>query len=203
MQRQHSPSSPSPSCRAKCAILRGLRPSQQTQKPLRHVCSECCIYCDIWKLATLVYSRVPSPAAGNSPPSSPCLSRSPSIASNASSISPTDTLDALKSIEAAFQTQRSRLSSILSICTVEGAEESEGLRLAHDRCLTTILDLMEQERSIREMEEETKAAEATTNNASFAERVDSWLASGDCGSSQRYSGLAERCNLGSFVGMAR
>lgn len=53
-------------------------------------------------------------------------------------------------IEAQFTTQRARLASIMSICTVEGAEESEGLRVAHDRCLSTVKQLLYQERVLED-----------------------------------------------------
>lgn len=55
-----------------------------------------------------------------------------------------------KTIDASFQTQRARLASILSICTVDGAEESEGLRIAHDRCLSSVTDLMKQKSTLQE-----------------------------------------------------
>lgn len=63
-------------------------------------------------------------------------------------------------MEAGHTLQRAQLSSILSICTVEGAEESEGLRIAHDRCLGAVLELVRRERAIRrEMVQEEEREE--------------------------------------------
>lgn len=41
-----------------------------------------------------------------------------------------------------------KLQSIMSICTAEGAEESMGLRMAHDRCLETVAQLLQQEETL-------------------------------------------------------
>lgn len=152
-------------CTSKPALLKGLRPvlsTQQqvaaTQKILSSACSSSCIYCDIWKLATLIASHVPlsarydlitgtpSHSPTSSRPSSPVLSSTISEASSpyASIVS------ASKKIEAQFQTQRSQLSSILSICTVSGAEQTEGLRMAHSRCSAAVEDLLDQEEELEE-----------------------------------------------------
>ncbi|KIX08661.1 uncharacterized protein Z518_03318 [Rhinocladiella mackenziei CBS 650.93] len=155
-------------CRAKPALLKGFRPflsTQQevdaTQKILSAACSTTCIYCDIWKLATLIASHVPlstryhllTGTPANSPhsstPSSP-VSPSPISRTTSQSTTYAHVLCASKRIEAQFQTQRSRLSSILSICTVSGADETEGLRMAHDRCSAAVEDLLDQEEELEE-----------------------------------------------------
>ncbi|EXJ63272.1 uncharacterized protein A1O5_11593 [Cladophialophora psammophila CBS 110553] len=152
-------------CRAKPALLRGLRPlvaTQQqlaaTQKILLSACSEPCIYCDIWKLATLIASHSPLSARYNlttgTPTNSP-VSSAPSspVASSPIAQSPTpyaSIISASKRIEAQFQTQRSQLNSILSICTVSGVDTTEGLRLAHDRVATAVEDLLDQEEDLEE-----------------------------------------------------
>jgi len=123
-------------CRAKQALLRGMRPNSR-QKINFHVCPTHCIFCNIWQLATIVSSHIPLHTRHglqrhNTYPSSPA----------------SDTYDwesSTRMIEAQFQTQRARLSSIMSICTVEGAEDCEGLRIAHDKCLASIEDLLYQE----------------------------------------------------------
>ncbi|OQU97437.1 hypothetical protein CLAIMM_03367 [Cladophialophora immunda] len=127
-------------CKAKTALLRGIRPlvsTQQqlaaTQKILSLACSEECIYCDIWKLATLIASHSPL-----------------SLATTSSSTPYKSIISASKRIEAQFQTQRSQLNSILSICTVSGVDATEGLRLAHDRCATAVEDLLDQEEDLEE-----------------------------------------------------
>lgn len=137
----------SSTCKAKHLLLRDIRPApnSQSQFLLRKadLCSIRCIYCDIWKLALLVSSRH-SRSQNRSTPTSPCLSdfyASPPPVS--------DYEKALKSIESGHHLQRARLSSIISICTVEGAEESEGLRIAHDRCLGAVFELMRQERALQ------------------------------------------------------
>jgi hypothetical protein len=133
-------------CRAKQALLRGLRPNAQ-QKTVCGVCSHQCIYCDIWKLAVLIHARMPlSQKYGTAAPRRQQSARSPSPTHR-------ETYDwetSERMIEAQFTTQRARLASIMSICTVEGAEESEGLRVAHDRCLGTVKNLLYQERVLED-----------------------------------------------------
>ncbi|KAK5044790.1 hypothetical protein LTR84_010446 [Exophiala bonariae] len=153
-------------CRTKVAILKGLRPMLSTQaqvtatqKLLSCACTQDCIYCDIWKLATLIASHTglatrynlstgtPLNSPHSSRPSSPVASSPVSVDS---STPYAYIISASKKIEAQFQTQRSRLSSILSICTVSGADETEGLRMAHDRCSAAIEDLLDQEEELEE-----------------------------------------------------
>lgn len=133
-------------CRAKQALLRGLRP-QPGHKNACGVCSRRCIFCDIWQLAVLVYTRTPlSRTYGNTQPRRQQSSR-------ASSPTHRETYEweaSERMIEAQFQTQRVRLASIMSICTVEGAEESEGLHVAFDRCLTSVQQLLYQERVLED-----------------------------------------------------
>jgi len=129
-----------PRCQSKQALMRGLRPSPQ-QKIHCAVCRRMCIFCDIWKLASLVYTHVPlSCRYSTSPAKLQRLSSEPSY----------DYARAEKAIEAAFSTEQFRLSSIMSISTVEGAEECDGLRIAHDRCLTTVKELLYQEALLEE-----------------------------------------------------
>lgn len=127
--------------------MRGLRPNAQ-QKIVCGVCSSHCIYCDIWKLATLIFTRIP--LANKYEAASP-----PKLHRSARADSPThqDTYDweaSERMIDAQFQTQRARLASIMSIATVEGADESEGLRIAHDRCLGSVKQLLYQERVLED-----------------------------------------------------
>ena len=153
-------------CRAKTAVVRGLRPlftTQQqataTQSILASACSQRCIYCDIWKLATLVATHSPLSARYNlstgTPTNSP-ISSTPSSPVASSPISPSfptpygSIIKASKRIEAQFQTQRSQLNSILSICTVSGADSTDGLRMAHDRCAQAVEDLLDQEEELEE-----------------------------------------------------
>lgn len=162
----NQPATMSSHCRTKSAILRGLRPMlstqtqiMATQKLLSSACTQDCIYCDIWKLATLIASHTglatryhlttgtPSNSPNSSQPSSPTAS-SPISLDSATPYA--YIISASKKIEAQFQTQRSRLSSILSICTVTGADETEGLRMAHDRCSAAIEDLLDQEEDLEE-----------------------------------------------------
>jgi hypothetical protein len=130
-----------------------------TQKLLSSACAQDCIYCDIWKLATLIASHTgltarynlstgtPANSPNSSQPSSPTASSPISLSS---STPYAYIISASKKIEAQFQTQRSRLSSILSICTVAGADQTEGLRMAHDRCSAAIEDLLDQEEELEE-----------------------------------------------------
>src|SRR2546423_10628075 len=124
-------SSPASSgCKYKKALVRGVRPSPQNPKLPSDVCPNRCIYCDIWKLATLVYSHTPGALKSHTHQSSSSssaslqLSRSSSPASSSNSNSNDEI--STKSIQAAFQTQRARLATILPISTVEGAHECEG-----------------------------------------------------------------------------
>jgi hypothetical protein len=133
-------------CRSKQALLRGLRP-RSGQKVNCGDCSRACIFCDIWNLAVLVYTRTPL--------SHKYETIKPQRQSSSRSSSPThrETYDwetSERIIEAQFQQQRVRLASIMSICTVEGAEESEGLHVALDRCLRSVKQLLYQERVLED-----------------------------------------------------
>lgn len=121
-----------PRCQSRIALLRGLRPSLQ-QKVHCSTCSRKCIFCDIWKLASLVYTHVPlSCRFSTTPEKLQRLSAEPAY----------DYTEAEKAIEAALDQERVRLASIMSICTVEGADLSEGLRMAHDRCLAKVENIL-------------------------------------------------------------
>jgi hypothetical protein len=122
-----------PHCPARKLLLRGCRPNVQTSQIAAGLCPTECIFCDIWQLASLVQSHTPlTPRSRSSLPNSRASSPS------------SDVERSLRSLEQQFQTQRARLASILSICVVDGAEESEGLRLAHDRCLGAVTSLLNQ-----------------------------------------------------------
>ena len=130
-----------PYCPARKLLTRSCRPNVQTSQIATELCSTECIFCDIWQLASLVQSHTPhSPRAQSSSPNS---SRTPSPSS--------DLERSLRSLEQQFQIQKARLASILSICVVEGAEESQGLRLAHDRCLSTVTSLLNQRAVLKQM----------------------------------------------------
>ncbi|KAI9878044.1 MAG: hypothetical protein M1823_007013, partial [Watsoniomyces obsoletus] len=110
------------SCPSRQAILRGLRPNTQ-QRVVCAVCPGRCIYCDIWKLATLIFTRIP---LSNKSTSSPKLHRS----SRADSPTHREVFDweaSERLIDAQFQTQRARLASMMSFCTVDAEEAVEGL----------------------------------------------------------------------------
>jgi hypothetical protein len=203
----YSPSSPSTptfaGCKYRKALLRGFRPSPQNQKAICGVCPNRCIYCDIWKLATLVYSHAPAVLKSYSrqSSSSPTLSRSSSTASNSS-----DSGDEMstKAIQAAFQAQRARLASILSICTVEGADECDGLRLAHDRCLMSVTDLINKERMLQE-----QAAAAAVRHEypvqveSTQRQLSSRRSNRDCSSATMRERYLSGSREGSHMGLAR
>lgn len=128
-------------CRSKQALMRGLRPNAQ-QKIVCGVCTRRCIFCDIWKLATLVYTRTPlSHKYGTAQPRREQSSRSSSPIHRETY----EWESSEKLIEYQFSQQRARLASIMSICTVEGAEQSEGLHVAHERCLNSVQQLLYQE----------------------------------------------------------
>jgi hypothetical protein len=206
----YSPSSPSTpifaSCKFRKALLRGFRPSAQNQKVICGVCPNRCIYCDIWKLATLVYSHAPAIQKSHSrqSSSSSTLSRSSSTASNSSD---SDDEMGTKAIQAAFQAQRARLASILSICTVEGADECDGLRLAHDRCLMSVTDLINKERMLQErMLQEQAAAvrhEYPVQIESTQRQLSSRRSNRDCGSATMRERYLSGSREGSHVGLAR
>jgi len=134
-------------CKSRTALLRGLRPSPK--QTATYTCTsnvEDCIFCSIWQLASFVSSRISLmqryPSCTKSDRCNSPLPHSNSIHHE------TDTYDwesSARVIEAHFQTVRTKLGSIMSICTVEGAEESEGLYIAYERCLNTIEDLVYQE----------------------------------------------------------
>lgn len=162
-QPQPPPTEMHLTCKTKVALLKGMRPhfsNQQhvttTQKILSSACATTtsCIYCDIWKLAALIASHVPLRARYNLPSTSPTSSPMSSRPSSPISFSPTpphaDMASVSRKIEAQIQAQRSQLNSILSICTVSGADECEGLRMAHDRCSAAVEDLLDQEEDLEE-----------------------------------------------------
>lgn len=124
-----------PRCQSKQALMRGFRPSPQ-QKVHCSVCTRKCIFCDIWKLASLVYNHVPlSVRYSTTPEKLQRVSSEPSY-----NYARTE-----KEIEASFATARVQLSSIMMICTVEGAEQSIGLKVAYDRCLNTVAQILQKE----------------------------------------------------------
>ena len=151
-------------CRAKTALLRGIKPvfnTQQqaaaTQRVLSSACSRTCIYCDVWKLATLIASHSPLATRYNlstgTPTNSPTCSTPSSPVGSPLSQSPTpygSIIKACKRIEAQFQAQRSKLNSIISFCVVTGTDAEDGLRMAHDRCAQAIEDLLDQEEDLEE-----------------------------------------------------
>jgi hypothetical protein len=202
----YSPSSPSTptfaGCKYRKALLRGFRPSAQNQKVISGVCPSSCIYCDIWKLATLVYCRAPaalkSPSRQSSSSSS-TLSRSPSSASNSSD---SDDEMSIKAIQAAFQAQRARLASILSICTVEGADECDGLRLAHDRCLMSVTDLINKERMLQEQAAPVRH-EYPVQMESTPRPLSSRRSNRGCGSATMRERYLSGSREGSHMGLAR
>ena len=130
-----------PYCPARKLLTRSCRPNVQTSQIATELCSTECIFCDIWQLASLVQSNTPHTLRSRS--SSPNSPRTPSPSS--------DLERSLRSLEQQFQIQKARLASILSICVVEGAEESQGLRLAHDRCLSTVTSLLNQRAVLEQM----------------------------------------------------
>jgi hypothetical protein len=107
-----------------------------------------------------------------------------------------------KAIQAAYQAQRARLASILSICTVDGAEESEGLRLAHDRCLISVTDLMNKEKMLQDRAAAVRHQYAVQMES--AERhSSSRRTSRDCGSGSLRERYMSESRRSSVVGMAR
>ena len=180
------PTRPSP-CKAKHFLLRSIRPipNSPSQSLLRKsdLCPTKCIYCDIWKLALLVSSRKKTPSSTNNSPTSPSFpltepqkqhqprGSSQTCPRTPSSPLPTTTYhQGLKSLESAYTLQRARLSSIISICTVEGAEESTGLRVAHDRCLAAVLELVRKERALLRQQEAAEREQEETEMARQRER---------------------------------
>jgi hypothetical protein len=130
-----------PHCPARKLLTHSCRPNIQTSQIATGLCPMECIFCDIWQLASLVQSYTPhSPQSRCSSPNS---SRTPSPSS--------DLERSLRSLEQQFQIQKARLASILSICVVEGADESQGLRLAHDRCLSTVTSLLNQRAVVEQL----------------------------------------------------
>lgn len=167
-------------CRSKQVIMRGLKPQAQ-QKIQCGVCTGRCIYCDIWKLATLIFTRVPISqkyAASLSPRK---LHRS----SRADSPTHREIFDwepTERMIEAQFQTQRARLASIMSICTVDGADEVDGLRIAHDRCLGSVKVLLHQERVLEETIMRSTSESTTSSRSSSRRPSVQRMTTRDCGS---------------------
>lgn len=131
-------------CPSRRALLHGLRPGSQ-QRSVCGVCPGHCIYCDIWKLACLIFTHTPFSLRQSS--------RSLTHSSRSSSPTHRETYEwetSERLLEAQFAQQRARLASIMSIATVDGAEQSEGLRIAHDRCLGNVQQLLYQEKVLEQ-----------------------------------------------------
>ena len=178
-----------PHCPARKLLLRGCRPKVQTSQIAAGLCPTECIFCDIWQLAGLVQSHTPLTIGTRS--SSP-NSRTPSPSSDAER--------GLRSLEQQFQTQRARLTSILSICVVDGAEESEGLRLAHDRCLSAVTLLLNQRAILEQMvqftfEEESPVSPMTPLQNRTSQRS-LRRESGSCGLRDSYFGRRRNSQMG-------
>ena len=167
-----------PHCAARKLLLRGYKPNVQKIQITCGMCPSECIFCDIWQLASLVRCNTPLSQTRSSSPSG---LRTPSPSS--------DIERSLKSLEAQFQTQRARLASILSICVVDGAEESEGLRLAYDRCLSTVASLLEQQLILERMLQLTVEQESPVSPISpIEERRSLRRENGSCGLRDSYFG---------------
>lgn len=127
-----------PRCQSKQALLRGLRPCPQMKVHLS-LCSRRCLSCDIWKLASLVYTHMSlSSRMSTTPEKLRAVSSEPSY----------DYAKLEKQIEAAFMREQFHLGSIMSMATFEGAGESTGLRLAYQRCLSSVSQLLELEEKL-------------------------------------------------------
>jgi len=124
-----------PRCQSKQCFMRGITPTPH-QKIQCGVCTRRCIFCDIWKLATLIYTHVSLSSRYSTTPEQ--LQR---MSSNQSH----DYRRSEKTIQAKMMTERSRIASIMSICTIEGAEQTEGLHVAYRRCFKAVQELLYQE----------------------------------------------------------
>ena len=174
--------------------MRGIKP-QPEQRIQCGICPGRCIFCDIWKLASLIFARVPISQKYAASLSPKRLYRS----SRADSPTHRETFDwepTERMIEAQFQSQRARLASIMSICTVDGAEESEGLHMAHDRCLSSVQELLYQEKVL----EETILRSTRDSTSSSRRPSVPRMTSRDCGSANASYYRGDRRQ--SRVGMA-
>lgn len=158
-------------CHSKRALQRGIHPSpkprtqahhhhhhnqqQQQQQQVHHLCSPSrhCIYCNIWKLANLVSTHVSLSTRYNTTASQlqhQYYHQSFSLPHTHTHDSTVNYETLEQQIEAAFSIERSRLSSIMSICIVDGAAESGGLHIAYRRCLDAVERLLVQEAMLEE-----------------------------------------------------
>lgn len=136
-------------CHSQRALQRGIHPSSKLKiQPHHHhhhhhLCSPSkqCIYCDIWKLANLVSTHIPLSTRYN---------QNQSFSHDFTALE--------QQIQASFTIERSRLSSIISISTVTGAAESEGLHVAYSRCLHAVERLLALEAVLEEMLVKTPSA---------------------------------------------
>lgn len=155
-------------CMAKHALRQGLRPLSQTGSLRCGVCLRRCIFCDIWKLAILLSTRYSGLMRRKSRRGDNVCHPSPGTSA---SYSATKAI----TLETQFQLERARLGSIISMCTVEGVEDYNGLRIARDQCLHSVQNLISQSY----MMEHQKAAlgtrlwDARTNTTPALRRKDS------------------------------
>jgi hypothetical protein len=183
-----------PHCPARKLLLRGCQPNIQKSLIAAGLCPTECIFCDIWQLASLVRCHTPLTLR----------SRSSSPNSRASSPS-SDAERSLRSLEQQFQAQRARLASILSICVADGAEESEGLRLAHDRCLSAVTSLLNQRAIFDQMVQFTFEEEIPVSPMTPLQNRTSQHSlrreSGSCGLRDSYFGRRRNSQMGMAMAM--
>lgn len=124
-------------CTAQAALRRGLRPSAH-QRMTFDICSSKCIFCNIWRLATLVATHVPI---------SNRYSASPIYRSHGQDF---EIQQIEKRIQAQLQTQRVQLAGLMSMCTFDDAINSSGFRKAYSKCYTAIQNLLCQEADLED-----------------------------------------------------
>jgi hypothetical protein len=144
------------SCTAQTALCRGLRPSAN-QKVTFKVCSSRCIFCDIWRLATLVATHVPFS----------CRYSVATLYVSQAQILEFQRIE--KRIQAQFQTQRVQLAGIMSMCTFDDAINSQGFRKAYSKCYNAIQQLLCEEADLEDQYVRPSVSTATSRRPSCAD----------------------------------
>jgi len=127
------------SCRSRDIISRNPQRSSTNDKIQCGLCPKFCVFCEIWKLVTLLRSRV-QPL--NKRPTSMCSSASSSSQhwrgsasyqndySSETRKSPVDDFSNEKLLDALFMLKGPRLASMLSLCTLDEFQTEVGLHSA-------------------------------------------------------------------------
>ena len=157
-------------CVAKQALRLGRLSLSGARPSYCGVCPERCIFCDVWKLATLILTRCSFFARRNSISNSISNGHTYGETLDAPASTPlykhSNRSKVTQTLDMQLQHQRTQIRHIISMCTIEGIEEYDGLRIACDRCSYSYQNLLRQKYMVggdeRDVRPNTWGPDATT-----------------------------------------